>query len=195
MVQGMRPSLRRDDGFSLAESVVALAVVAILATAFAGFMVSTNRISAGTAVTDAAAQVALSGMERAQVSRGAALLTGRAACDAGHPCAAVIDSRVTTYLGSGAQRWDAAGAGTSAVPLPSAPETVTLGGIPYQRYYYVAACWQVAGSGGACTEAAASTSHPAAYVRLVVAVTAPGMVTYVTAALLSASAADPYLES
>jgi hypothetical protein len=72
---------------------------------------------------------------------------------------------------------------------------VVLGGISYRRYYYVAECWQVSGTGGACTEAAATTTYPAAYVRLVVAVTAPGLNTYVAAALLSASAADPYLES
>jgi prepilin-type N-terminal cleavage/methylation domain-containing protein len=190
----MARARRPDDGFTMAETVVALAVVAILATSFAVFLVTTGRISAGTADRDTAAQVALSGLESARVSRGAALLTGRVACDTGHPCPVPVDSRVTTYLGS-AQRWDATGTGAPALPLPSTPETVTLGGVDYRRYYYLAECWQAAGAGGACTTAAASTAHPADYLRLVVAVTAPGRDTYVTAALLSASPADPYLES
>jgi prepilin-type N-terminal cleavage/methylation domain-containing protein len=197
----MRPGpIRRDDGFSLLETLVALAVMGIVASSFTVFLLSSNRISHGASVQDTAAQIAVGGMERARGMRGAALLTGRAECDAGHPCAAPVSSQVSAYLGSSPDRWDAAGGDPPTLPLPDSPETVELNGLSYSRYFYLARCWQTAATDGSaaarpCTETAAGTAHPAEYVRLVVAVTWPGSGIYVTSTLMSSSPIDPFLDS
>jgi hypothetical protein len=138
-------------------------------------------------------------MEKARGMRGAALLAGRAECDGGHPCDAPVSDRVSAYLGSLPQRWDAAATGTPVLPLPSSPEIVELDGLRYARYYYLARCWQTAASDGStggrpCTVTAAGSAHPAEYVRLVVAVTWPGQGSYVASTLMSASSVDPFLE-
>jgi prepilin-type N-terminal cleavage/methylation domain-containing protein len=196
---------RHDDGFSLIETVVSLVVIGIVATSFATFLVGANRISHGTSSRDTAAQVAMGGMERARSVRGAALLSGRAQCGSGNPCDPPVSSAVTAYLGASAQRWDAPGTGAATLPTPADPEVVQLDGVRFARYYYLARCWQTAASDGStasrpCTESAAGSSYPAEYVRVVVAVTwagpdCGGGCSYVTATLMSASAADPYLDS
>jgi type II secretory pathway pseudopilin PulG len=184
---------------------VSLAVIGIVGAAFTVFLVGTDRISHGASVQDTAAQVALDAMERARGMRGAALLAGRAECDSAHPCAAPVSDQVRAYLGSQARRWDAVGTGSVVLPTPADPERVVLDGLSFSRYNYLARCWQTAATDGStgsrpCTESAAATSYPAAYVRLVVAVTwngqecAGGICAYATATLLSSSATDPYLE-
>ena len=197
---------RPDEGFTLLETLVSLAVLAVVAGSVSIFLVATTRIGHRASLQDTAAQVAIGGMETARGMRGAALLAGRAACDAVHPCDPPVNPVVNAYLGTQPQRWDAAGTGTPALATPDTPETVELDGVRYRRYYYLARCWQTAASDGwtadrPCTEAAAGTAHPAEYIRLVVAVTWPdaqcagGTCGYATATLMSASPIDPYLES
>jgi prepilin-type N-terminal cleavage/methylation domain-containing protein len=197
----MRPgAARHDDGFTLIETLVSLAVIGIVAASCAVFLIGANRISGRASVQDTAAQIAIGGMERARGMRGAALLAGRAECDGAHPCDPPVSGTVSAYLGSLPQRWDAAAAGgTPVLPLPSSPEVVELDGLRYHRYYYLARCWQTAASDGStgsrpCTVAAAGSAHPAEYVRLVIAVTWPGPGIYVASTLMSSSPVDPYLE-
>ena len=190
---------RHDDGFTLIETLVSLAVIGIVAASCAVFLIGTNRISSHASVRDTAAQIAIGGMERARGMRGAALLAGRAECDGTHPCDAPVSATVSVYLGSLPERWDAAATGTPALPLPSSPEIVELNGLRYSRYYYLARCWQTAASDGSassrpCTVTAAGSAHPAEYVRLVIAVTWPGPGIYVASTLMSSSPVDPLLE-
>jgi len=195
----MRPATRPDDsGFTLLETLVSLAIIGVLAASFTIFLVSANRISRRASVQDTAAQIAVDGMERARGMRGAALLAGRAECDGTHLCDPV-GAAVSAYLGTLPMRWDAAGVGAPVLPLPSDPEIVELDGLRYQRSYYLARCWQTAASDGStgsrpCTVSAAGSSHPAEYVRLVIAVTWPGPGSYVTSTLMSSSTVDPLLE-
>jgi prepilin-type N-terminal cleavage/methylation domain-containing protein len=196
----MRPgAVRHDDGFTLIETLVSLAVIGVVAASCAVFLIGTNRISGHASVRDTAAQIAIGGMEKARGMRGAALLAGRAECDGAHSCDPPVSDTVSAALGSLPERWDAAAPGTPALPLPSSPEIVELDGLRYSRYYYLARCWQTAASDGStadrpCSVAAAGSAYPAEYVRLVIAITWPGPGVYVASTLMSSSPVDPYLE-
>jgi prepilin-type N-terminal cleavage/methylation domain-containing protein len=206
-----------DEGFTLVEVLVSLAIISVVMTAVAGFLIDSTKISRQQLVRGTAAQVAVQGMENARGVRGSALLSGRTACDVLHPCAALVSDTVADLLGAGPQRWDASGIGPLVLPTPGTqsdgsvvsgpgdPEVVVLGGLTFRRYYYVAKCWQAAAIDGVattqrpCTVALASAAFPAAFIRLVVAITWRGeecgasTCSFATTSLLSVSPTDPFL--
>jgi type II secretory pathway pseudopilin PulG len=204
-----------DEGFTLVEVVVSLAVVMVVMTASASFMVDSTRVGHQRSVQDSAAELSMQGMENARGLHGSALLNGRAACTSLALCDPVVSSKVNNLLGLSAQHWDAVGSGALTLPKPglqsdgsvvvkpSDPEIVLLSGLRFKRYYYISRCWQEAAVDGAadlpCNASFATTPYPAASVRLVVAVTWPGAecggtCSNAAAALLSSSSVDPYLE-
>jgi prepilin-type N-terminal cleavage/methylation domain-containing protein len=206
-----------DQGFTLVEVLVSLTIITVVMTSVAVFLINSTRISRQESLRDTAAQVAVQGMENVRGVRGSTLLSGRAACDASHPCDALVGDKAADLLGAEPQRWDARGPGPLTLPTagpqpdgsvvsgPDDPEAVVLGGLTFRRYYYVAKCWQAAAADGMattprpCTVALASAAFPASFIRLVVAITWPGeecgggTCSFATTSLLSASPTDPYL--
>jgi prepilin-type N-terminal cleavage/methylation domain-containing protein len=200
---------RDDRGFTLVEVIVSLGILTLVMTSLTVFMTNSRRAGRYSSLEDSAVQVAVEGMEKARGVRGSALLSGRGQCVA--QCAAVVSPRVSSLLGTGVTRWDAAGSGTLTVPqlgsqpdgsvvaTPAEPEVVQLDGRWFKRYYYLGACWQPVAAVSAANIACGTSSSAAALVRLVVAVTwsdaqcAGGTCAYATAGLFSSAVTDPYL--
>jgi len=200
---------RDDRGFTLVEVIVSLGILTLVMTSLSEFMINSRRAGRLSSLQDTAVQVAVEGMEKARAVRGSALLSGRGQCGAG--CAGVVSPRVTSLLGSGVTRWDAAATGTLTVPQPGSqpdgsvvsspatPEVVQLDGRWFKRYYYVGVCWQPVVAASTAGVACATTASTAVLLRLVVAVTwsdtqcAGGSCSYATAGLFSSATADPFL--
>jgi prepilin-type N-terminal cleavage/methylation domain-containing protein len=180
-----------DAGFTLAEVLVSMAVIMVVMVPMSSFFVSSVRFDHAQGLRQAAAQLALDGMEKARGLQGPALLRGRAACSASCPAPVAA---AAAYL-TGGQRWDAPAAdGAQApVPRPNAPVGISLDGMTFQQYWYLSKCWQPYG-GGTCD---ADSSKPVVLVRAVVAVTWLGQecpqaeCAQVTSALLIVDATDP----
>ena len=179
-----------DDGFTIIEVMVALALISTVMTAFGAYFLSSARTSRYQAQIQTATRLAQTGMEAARGLGGPTLLVGRAQCGA---CAGVSGFDTTGYLAD-TVRWDAPVPGaTPSVPLPGTAETTTVDGVAYQRYYFVGRCWQAAG-GGPCR---ADTALPAAMVRLVVGISwrsadcGPGRCLRAATSLFSADPTDP----
>ncbi len=198
-----------DEGLSLVEVLVSLAVLTVVLTSLTVFLVDSRHAGRHSWSQNAAVQLLVDGMERARAVRGSALLSGRAACGS---CGTVVSGAASTLLGAGAQRWDAVGGGTLTVPQPGTqpdgsvvddpgdPEVVLLEGQSYFRYYHLAACRQPAVTALATSlSCTATASDPAQLVRLVVVVTWRGTnctddsCSYADAALFSTAVADPYI--
>jgi prepilin-type N-terminal cleavage/methylation domain-containing protein len=201
---------RADGGFTLVEVIVALGIITVVMTSLTVFMVNSRHSGHYSALRDTAVQLTVEGMEKARGVRGSALLSGRAQCTTS--CAPVVAADVTTLLGSGVTRWDAAATtGTLTVPAPGTqsdgsvvdspddPEVVTLDGIAYQRYYYVGACYQPSVTTVTASLTCGPATAAAPLVRLVVTVTwtggecPGGTCAYSEAGLFSTAVTDPYL--
>jgi hypothetical protein len=176
-------------------------------TSLSVFMVNSRRAGRYSSQQDTAIQLAVEGMEKARAVRGSALLSGRAQCGA---CSAVVSSQVSSLLGTGVTRWDAAASGTLTVPQPGsepdgsvvaspgAPEVVQLDGRWFKRYYYLGACSQPVVALSTANITCGTAASAATLVRLVVAVTwsdgqCAGACVYATAGLFSSAVADPFL--
>lgn len=180
-----------EGGFTLVELLVAIVVIGIAMTAFAGFFVSAVSTTHATGTRQGAVQLADDGIERARKLDPPALVKGRDQQGVSTEWSAPVAG---ADLSDMQQAYDPAapsGAGASAT-LPTTFESVSLGTASYKRYWYVGRCWQPR-TGGACT---ATTGYAALY-RVVVAVTWPGAgcagttCVYLTATLISSKYADP----
>jgi prepilin-type N-terminal cleavage/methylation domain-containing protein len=179
-----------DGGFTMIESLVAIAVISVLMASLGTYFVSSMKVSRIQAQIQAAARIAQGGMELARGFGGPTLLVGRAACGS---CIDVTAYDTDGYLKK-TQPWNAAVSGvTPAVPIPhDLGDPVAVNGITYYRYYFVGLCWQPEG-GGPCTEIA----NKVKMVRLVVGVTWTeagcryAMCIQVATALFSADPTDP----
>ena len=160
MTRGGREA--REGGFTLIEVVVALGLITVVIASLGVYFSNSIATSRYQSQLQAAARVATAGMERARGFGGPALLAGRAQCGT----CADVSSFAGPYL-AGTVRWDAPVTGaTVTVPYSSLPESVTVDGITYQRYWVVGKCWLPA-AGGACST---DSTLPIPMVRLVVAV-------------------------
>ncbi|MEV4707088.1 prepilin-type N-terminal cleavage/methylation domain-containing protein [Actinoplanes sp. NPDC049316] len=159
----LRSGRPADDGFTIIEVMVALALISTVMAALGTYFVSSARTSRLQAQIQTATRLAQTGMEAARGFGGPTLLAGRAQCGA---CTDVSGFDVLGYLAD-TVRWDApVAAVTPTVPLPGAAEITSVNGVAYHRYYFVGRCWQAAG-GGTC---GTNSALPAAMVRLVVGV-------------------------
>lgn len=153
---------REEGGFTLLEVIVALGLISVVIASLGVFFSNSIATSRYQSQEQAATRVAEAGMELARGLGGPALLAGRAQCGT----CATVSALAGSYL-TGTVRWDAAVAGaTTTVPFPSQPDSVTVDGIAYQRYWLVGQCWQAA-AGGVCST---NSALPVPMVRLVVAV-------------------------
>lgn len=180
---------RSEGGFTLVEVLVTLGLISTLMAALGAFFTSSMQAGRNQSHIQAATRLAEAGMEQARGFGGATLLSGRAQCGT---C-----MNVNGYDGgnlSGTVRWDAKVTGaTPAVPYDDQPQTLTVNGVTYYRYWFVGKCWQAA-TGGSCTT---TNTLPVAMVRLVVGVIwqdvtcANSLCIRAATALFTADPADP----
>jgi prepilin-type N-terminal cleavage/methylation domain-containing protein len=180
---------RSEGGFTLVEVIVTLGLISTLMAALGAFFTSSMQAGRGQSQIQAATRLAEAGMEQARGYGGAALLFGRAQCGT----CLNVSGYDAGYL-SDTVRWDAKVAGaTPTVRYDDQPETFTVNGVTYYRYWFVGKCWQAA-TGGLCTT---TSTLPVAMVRLVVGVIWAGshcansLCVQAATALFSADPADP----
>jgi prepilin-type N-terminal cleavage/methylation domain-containing protein len=202
---------RTDEGFTLIEVLVSVAIIGMVMASVTAFFVSSIRMTHRQGLQQAAAQLMIDGIERARTYRGPALVEGRQACSVagGSPCPATVATGASGYLTApavnSAARMDKPAGTPPSLPVPVAPlaqgvpvpagdpRYVQLDGITYTRNWYIETCRQPA-TGGACDQTAA---HPVLFYRVVVAVTwndracPAGLCTEATSTLVSVATAEP----
>jgi prepilin-type N-terminal cleavage/methylation domain-containing protein len=127
---------RTDDGVSLIEVLVAIALIGVVMTAVASFFVRTVAATNQQRGKQIATHLADSSMERVRALKGSAIADGRQA-----PSNQVYGDPGTPVVTlPGGTIWRNVQA-TGGVPLlPVDPETVTVAGTSFQRYWYVGQC-------------------------------------------------------
>jgi prepilin-type N-terminal cleavage/methylation domain-containing protein len=204
------------DGFTLVEVLVAIAVVTVVMLGLASFFVISTRVGGEQGDRQAAVQAAGDAMERARAMQAGALLTGRdlttslanwnAAGTAVPGVASVLTDALTGTVcaltggltSSPCMAYDAnaaSGAGATAV-LPTTYRSVTFSNIDFRQYYFISYCERT--SAGACVASTGSgTAGLAHFYRVIVAVTWPGrscvnrLCSYVSATLIGKDSGDP----
>jgi prepilin-type N-terminal cleavage/methylation domain-containing protein len=178
-------------GFTLIEVLISIALLSTVMTAFTTLFVSSVAITSGQRGKQMAIQLADDGIEKARSYDGALLATGR-------KTAAVS----TQYKAPGVEKYMSVDQVAPATDdtngavelLPTAPESLTVNGVAYQRYFYLGRCYQ-ARTDTTCTSTSAAGKDP--YFRVVVALTWPeaqcaaALCSYVTSTLVSAQTSDP----
>jgi len=164
------PRWTDDDGFTLVETLVSIAVIGVVMTSLTAFF--TNSLSIGNQQRgkQAAAQILDDAMERVRSLKGSGITAGRdqTSSDSQWTGAPTL---VRSYLGDMAEVYDstaATGSGSTA-PLPTAPLAVTVNGLTFSENFYIGQCFQPL-DGGACVKAAAQVTDIRLY-RVVVQVT------------------------
>jgi prepilin-type N-terminal cleavage/methylation domain-containing protein len=181
-----------DEGFTMAEVLVAIAVVCVVMLSLSAFFVNSIRIDHEQGDRQSAIQAAADAMERVRSLPPAALLTGRDQVSSAQQWSAPI-AAVAGQLGADDQTMvfdahAAPGAGRTAL-LPTTYRTLVLNGIVFRQYWYLGECERPS-TGGACV-AVAPTGAFTTFYRVVVGVTWPGrscpggICSYVTGSLIA----------
>ncbi|WP_433725363.1 putative Ig domain-containing protein [Actinoplanes sp. CA-051413] len=131
-----------DDGLSVVEVIVALAVIGTVMTAMLPFLVTSVVMVSQQRDEQAAVEIANDALERARALKPSSLLVGRGEQTTKKQWADAPD-RVRAYLTTMKQDWDPADVlAGAAAPLPTEPRVVTVYGTRYSQNWYVGRCWQ-----------------------------------------------------
>ena len=194
-----------DDGFTLIEVLVAMAVIGTVMTALAPFLIKSVLVVDQQRSQQVAVQVANDALERARALDPSSLLAGRGRLETQRQWAAA-PAAVAGYLATTTQVWDALPDTSTAgprAPLPTVPNVVNASGINYSQSWYIGRCWQTKlkpgeSSAGDC-KANPATTTDVPFFRVVAAVTwahrscALGQCIYV-ATTLASTGDDPRFE-
>src|SRR5438876_3540725 len=130
-----------DEGFTLVETLVSIAMIGIVMTAMVTFFAGTVAVSNQQRGKLAAVQLADNATEQVHSVRGSTIIAGRdkASSDAQwiNPVAGVAG-----YLAAMTEVYDtaaAAGSGASAV-LPTSPQPEVIGGLTLTENWYIGRC-------------------------------------------------------
>src|SRR5690349_21082994 len=164
------PRWSDDDGFTLVETLVSIAVIGVVMTSLTAFFTNSLSIDNQQRGKQAAAQIVDDAMERVRSLKGSGITTGRDQSSSdtqwtGAPTA------VQGYLNDMVEAYDstaANGSGATAA-LPTSPLPVTVNGLTFYENFYIGQCWQPL-AGGACVKAAAQLTDIRLY-RVVAQVT------------------------
>jgi prepilin-type N-terminal cleavage/methylation domain-containing protein len=181
-----------DEGFTMAEVIVAIAVVSVVMLALSAFFVNSIRVDNESGDRQSAIQAADDAMEQARALSPAALLTGRDQVSSAQAWSAPI-AAVANLLGAADQtmvfdRNAVTGAGPTAL-LPTTYRTLVLNGLVFRQYWYVGECERPS-TGGACVAVSPTALNTKLY-RVIVGVTWPGrscpggICSYVTSSLFA----------
>ncbi|RZU49148.1 prepilin-type N-terminal cleavage/methylation domain-containing protein [Krasilnikovia cinnamomea] len=200
---GPRSAHGHDDGFTLVEVLVSLAVIGTVMTALAPFLIRSLAVVADQRNREVAVQLAGDAIERARALTGTTALAGRSEA-ATNAQWITAPAAVRPYLRTMSPAWDTSkqidpSAGVDA-GLPTSAVEVPVNGLSYSQNWYLGTCRQQFGSGGPCDDPAGPDPEPARpdvpFLRVVATVTWPDgscpdrSCTYVTTTLISA-APDP----
>ena len=191
---------RPDQGFTLLETLVSLAIVVTVMSSLTVFFVRSATTQHHQADTQVAVQLAASGMDYVSQLPADNILLGRtqAAVQAEWQAPAAAGYLDTTKT-QPAWQDPSLPASATVQGLSTTPETIQLstGATPYQRWWYVGLCWQPK-TGGTCTVVATLLqSLSVKMYRVVVAITWPapdctgGLCQYATAMLTESTLDDP----
>jgi prepilin-type N-terminal cleavage/methylation domain-containing protein len=181
----------RDEGVSLIEVLVSIALVGVVMTAVTSFFLRTVDATNQQRGKQVAVHLADSAVEKVRALKGSGVAEGRllgAASD--------VVPAAAAYL-TDVEQWNVA-ASSGILALPTTPEAVSVAGLAYERHFYVGRCWQKR-AGGACNPAVSNDT--VAFFRVVVAVTwrnkgcTSGSCAYVTSTLISSAADEPVFNS
>jgi prepilin-type N-terminal cleavage/methylation domain-containing protein len=173
---GSRRRAPGDDGFSLIEVLVALAVIGTVMAGTAPFLVKSVALLGQQRTQQVAIEVANDALERARALTPSSLLAGRSLLAAQSQLtsapATVQSALAGTLLEGDPLGSTIPGAGIDA-PLPTQPLAVTVGGVEYQQNWYVGSCWQPKAKTAAVSDCVATKPAVDAvqFFRVVVAVT------------------------
>jgi prepilin-type N-terminal cleavage/methylation domain-containing protein len=164
------PRWTDDDGFTLVETLVSIAVIGVVMTSLTAFFTNSLSIDNQQRGKQAAAQMLDDAMERVRSLKGSGVTAGRdqSSSDTQWTGAPTVVQR---YLGDMVEAYDstaATGSGATAA-LPTAPLPVTVNGLTFYENFYIGQCFQPL-DGGACVKAAAQVTDIKLY-RIVVQVT------------------------
>jgi type II secretory pathway pseudopilin PulG len=190
-----RLRMRADDGVSLLEALVAIVIIGVVMTAVASFFMRSISSTGQQRGKQIATHLADSGMERVRALKGSAVSDGREKGDEMPSLTAVNDMLANTTRMN-----KKLAIGTPVLPVT--PETVTVAGTMYQRYWYVGACALPAdgttdSTTDLCTSAALTDAEAVPVFRVVVAITWPdkncagSTCVFVTSSLVSSEPEEP----
>jgi prepilin-type N-terminal cleavage/methylation domain-containing protein len=194
-----RPARPSDEGFTLVEVMVSIAVMGVVMTALTAFFTNSLSITNYQRGRQAAVQVVDDAMELVRSLRGSGIATGRDKQSSDEQWDSPV-AGVARFLTDSREAWDTAAVyplGYTAA-LPTKPLVTTVSGVTYEQNFYVGQCWQPV-SGGGC--AALPVDSYIEMYRVIVAVTwtekhCPGNAcTMVTGTLISGAGDEPIFNS
>lgn len=134
--------LRQDDGVSLIESIIALAVIGTCMAALTAFSARSMAVIHQQGNAQQAAQFAIAASEKVRGLHAGSLAEGRGSGSTATQWSNA-SAGVLGFLPTMQKVWDstvAPSAGRDA-PLPSTPQPYTRSGVTYVVNYYLGACW------------------------------------------------------
>ncbi|BEL12123.1 hypothetical protein Q0Z83_103140 [Actinoplanes sichuanensis] len=198
----MRSNEAPDSGFTLVETMVAIAVVLVVTASLTGLFVATSRLAHLHGDKLIAIQLADDAMERVHALKVAAILTGRDRQSVTDQWAAPLDAvgpMLDSALTDVAYDTDAASGAGATAKLPTTPLEQTLNGLTYRQHFYIGGCVRPSADASECiaASAAAGQSNLIPFYRVIVAVTWPGRLcpgdfcTYVSSSLIGSKTEEP----
>jgi prepilin-type N-terminal cleavage/methylation domain-containing protein len=164
------PRWTDDDGFTLVETLISIAVIGVVMTSLTAFFTNSLSIDNQQRGKQAAAQILDDAMERVRSLKGSDITAGRDQSSSDTQWTGA-PTPVRSYLGDMAEVYDstAGGGSGSTAALPTAPLPVTVNGLTFYENFYIGQCFQPL-AGGACVKTAALVTDIKLF-RVVVQVT------------------------
>ncbi|MEU4556976.1 Ig domain-containing protein [Actinoplanes sp. NPDC023936] len=202
---------RADDGFTMIETIISIAVISIVMLSLTQYFTQTMRINSYQGDRLAAIAVANSAMERVRGLKVAAIVSGRDQASVAYqwdpargligPVADLLDEMTMVYDTGATNQADVAAQAAYAdkpagAALPTTWSVVTVDGLAYQQHFYVGACERLPGVSGDCVKSA-GTGRTIPFYRVIVAVTwrgntcDGGSCSYVTSSLIGSETEEP----
>jgi prepilin-type N-terminal cleavage/methylation domain-containing protein len=129
----------KDSGFTLAENLVAVAIITIVMAGLGVFFINAMRTTRAQGERQTAVRISTDALERAR-ALGPNVNAGRSADATLTQWQQTVPDSVRAELVTMQRSFDAAP--DSSPPLPTAPEPVEIDGVEYTQRWYVGTCWK-----------------------------------------------------